>query len=364
MIEDKLIAVVVPAYNEGTQILSVIDSMPKFVDRIVIVNDGSTDNTSDIIRSSIEAGCKSDVSIEKYEPLYSDSTFDRAEVYLAELREKEEEFYPKHTVFNSNNYDRVVLIDQENSGVGGAVSVGYKWCREHRIDCTGVMDGDGQMDPSELKSIVEPVCREDIDYVKGDRLSHKAARYIIPKIRRFGNRVLSLLTKIASGYWHISDSQSGYTAISLNALDEIDLYKIYRRYGYPNDILTKLNAVNCSIRLVPIKPVYDVGEQSSMKIGKVIPRITWLLIKCFFYRISEKYFKNSFHPLFLFYIIGIALFIAIIPIFIYIIHTLYFTDGRVTTGIYMLFVLFAMFSFQAMGFGMWMDIQDNEKLNK
>ena len=364
MINNKLIAVVVPAYNEETQIQIVIETMPDFVDRIVVVNDGSTDNTSDIVRSIIGSGCKSDVSIEKYIHSYSDSAYDWAERCLVNIEEREEAFYPKHVVFNDTVDDRIVLIDQENSGAGAALAVGYKWCREHLIDCTCRMDGDGQMDPRELGSIAEPVCKEGIDYVKGNRLSHRAAFMIIPKVRRFGNSALSLLTKIASGYWNVSDTQTGYTAMSLNALQSIDLHKIYRSYGCPNDILVKLNITNCTIREVPIKPVYSVGEQSSMKIRKVIPRISWLLIRGFFYRMVEKYFKTSFHPLFLLYIIGIALLILSIPMFIYIL-IIFFTPGVVVPmGVYNIYLLFTLFSFFSIVFAMWMDIQDNEKLNK
>ena len=90
----------------------------------------------------------------------------------------------------------------------------------------------------------------------------------MPKWRYIGNSFLSLLTKIASGYWHIADSQTGYTAISLKALQTLDLDKIYKRYGMPNDMLVRLNAANFSVRDVPIKPVYDIGEKSGIKLTK------------------------------------------------------------------------------------------------
>ena len=141
------------------------------------------------------------------------------------------------------------------------------------------MAGDGQMDPDELEDICLPIIQNEADYVKGNRLIHKSAKYVIPKARFIGNSVLSMLTKIASGYWHISDTQTGYTAISLKALEKIDIYDIYKSYGMPNDLLVKLNIVYCSVKEIPIKPVYKVGEKSKMKITKVIPRVTLLLIK-------------------------------------------------------------------------------------
>ena len=103
------------------------------------------------------------------------------------------------------------------------------------------MDGDGQMDPNELEKICSPVIEEGVDYVKGNRLIHESAWVIIPKIRFFGNSILSIFTKIASGYWHVSDTQTGYTALSNHGLNSIPLYKIYKRYGMPNDMLIKLN---------------------------------------------------------------------------------------------------------------------------
>ncbi len=99
------------------------------------------------------------------------------------------------------------------------------------------MAGDGQMDPDELEDIIRPVIDEGIDYVKGNRLIHKSAKLVIPRQRFFGNSVLSILTKLASGYWHVSDTQTGYTAISLDGLNSIKLYDIYRRTGMPNNML-------------------------------------------------------------------------------------------------------------------------------
>ena len=152
-----------------------------------------------------------------------------------------------------------------------------------------------------IRSICLPVIKEEVDYVKGNRLIHGSANFVIPKTRFFGNSVLSLVTKIASGYWRISDTQTGFTAISLNALKSIRLYEIYKRYGMPNDMLVKLNMAYCTIREVPIKPVYRIGEKSKMKLYKVAPKISFLLIKSFFKRIWIKYFLKDFHPLFILY---------------------------------------------------------------
>lgn len=332
MLHGKTVAVTVPAYNEESQIGMVIETMPCFVDRIVIVNDGSKDNTADVVKKYISEDTSKTAIIAKASPKPEPDIYNRADIVLYEMRRREEARYPVHEIFNDNDTDRIVLITQENSGVGSAIAMGYKWCRDHGIDCTAVMAGDGQMDPGELESIVSPVIEHGIDYVKGNRLSHPAAKEIVPQIRYFGNNVLSLMTKIASGYWSVSDTQTGYTAISLSALNRITLYDIYHTYGCPNDILVKLNIAGCTLLEVPIKPIYNVGEKSKMKIMKVVPKIGWLLIRCFFKRLWNKYLVDSFHPLFLMYMFGMAMGTANIPVVLKLVNDVIVRGGGSTCG--------------------------------
>ncbi len=111
------------------------------------------------------------------------------------------------------------------------------------------MAGDAQMDPTDLPAIIAPVVNNQVDYSKGNRLFRGESWSMIPHYRYLGNSFLSFLTKIASGYWHIADSQCGYTAISLNALNLLDLDDIYKKYGVPNDILIKLNIENLRVAM-------------------------------------------------------------------------------------------------------------------
>ena len=112
----------------------------------------------------------------------------------------------------NKGHDRIVLIKlEENSGVGGAIAEGYKWCRDHQIQATAVMAGDAQMDPDDLPALLDPIVNGEVDYTKGNRLFTGEAWRKIPKTRYMGNAALSLMTKIASGYWHVADSQTGYT---------------------------------------------------------------------------------------------------------------------------------------------------------
>ncbi|NLJ07663.1 MAG: glycosyltransferase [Sphingobacteriales bacterium] len=364
MLNNKSVAVVVPAYNEEKQIEKVLSTMPAFVDRIIVVDDCSTDRTYQITESFREKLGKSDITL-KINSLKERNGYNHADYMVEELMKKESEELPPFEIIEGEENDRLISIRlKENSGVGGAIARGYKWCKDKGIECCAVMAGDGQMDPEELESIVLPVLTGEADYVKGNRLIHKSAPYIIPRTRFWGNSVLSILTKIASGYWHVSDTQCGYTAISLKALHSIELHKIYRRYGMPNDLLVKLNIAQCRLKEVEIKPVYHIGETSKLKPFRVIPTISWLLIKSFFHRLWQKYLLRNFHPLFILYHIGFLLFFALIPFIIYMVP-LMFMPGRQISNSIMFIVLFITISMlQSILFAMWMDIQDNERLYK
>ena len=253
MLEGKRVAVVVPAFDEEKLIVTTLASIPEYVDRVIVVDDASRDGTA-----AAAAG---------------------------------------------TGDERVsVITHDKNRGVGAAIVTGYQRALEEAIDVTCVMAGDNQMDPDDLEAIAGPVARGEVEYAKANRLFTGRAWELIPRNRYLGNAVLSLLTKIASGYWHVADSQSGYTAVSLRTLELLDLDRIYPRYGFPNDMLVHLNVINARVRDVPSRPVYGVGETSGIRLGKVIPAISWLLTKAFFWRMREKYVIRDFHPLVFFYV--------------------------------------------------------------
>ncbi|MBK1632330.1 ribonuclease BN [Thiohalocapsa halophila] len=315
MFLDRSLAVVVPCHNEQVLIRKVIETMPETVDRIFVVDDQSTDNTATVVQECV----------------------DRAR-------------------------ERVVLIrHEENQGVGGAIATGYKAALAERFDVTVVMAGDAQMDPAELPAIVGPVARGECDYTKGNRLFSGEAWEMIPRVRYLGNAMLSLLTKIASGYWHVADSQSGYTAISLRALETIDWDKMYKRYGQPNDLLVRLNIHGFRVQDVPIRPIYGIGEQSGIRPLRMIPRLSLLLHRLFWYRMLQKYVIRDFHPLLFFYTIGLMLFTPGLLFGIYLFLKRVVDGPVVATS-----ALFAMFLFitglQLLLFAMWMDMENNRHL--
>lgn len=365
MLNDKTIAVVVPAFNEEKQIRKVIESMPKFVDRIVIVNDNSTDQTKKVIKDCIIADKSKKIDIKDIYNQVQPNEYNWADMVAQENLKKELKHFAESETENLNeDSDRIILIHNKiNTGVGGAIARGYKWCKDHAIDCTAVMAGDGQMDPSELEKICMPVVRDNVDYVKGNRLIHRSSWLVIPKIRYFGNSILSILTKIASGYWHVSDTQTGYTAISKSALNAIRLHKIYNSYGMPNDMLVKLNIAMCTIKEVEIKPVYNIGEQSKMKVFKVIPKISWLLFKSFFKRLWIKYMFRDFHPLFVLYNSGFLLSIVNLRYLYFMLYNFFMPGLKISNEYLLIFIFLSISSIQFILFAMWMDIQDNERLN-
>ena len=312
MLEGKRVAVVVPAHNEEKLIAETVGTIPPFVDRVYIVDDRSTDGTVAAVRAIEDP--------------------------------------------------RVALIEHErNLGVGGAILTGYKQARDDRMDVTAVMAADAQMDPDDLETLAGAVARGEVDYAKANRLFTGQAWEVIPRYRYLGNAVLSLLTKIASGYWHVADSQSGYTAISLQYLELLDLDRIYERYGFPNDLLVHLNVWNARVRDYPSRPIYGVGERSGIRLRKVVPTISWLLVKGFFWRMREKYVIRDFHPLVFFYalgflatLIGLALGIAELVLRI--------MGNAITPATIVLVALLLISGSQFTLFAMWFDMESNKDL--
>jgi glycosyltransferase involved in cell wall biosynthesis len=312
VLEGKRIAVVVPAHDEEALVGATIQGIPQFVDRIYVVDDASGDGTVAAARA-VEDG--------------------RLEV----------------------------IAHDRNQGVGGAIVSGYRRAVADGLDVACVMAADNQMDPAELEKIVLPVIRGEVDYTKANRLFSGEAWRTIPRTRYLGNAVLSFLTKIASGYWHVADSQSGYTAASREILEQLDLERIYRGYGFPNDMLVHLNVWNARVRDVTARPVYGVGETSGIRYRRVVPRISWLLVKGFFWRMREKYVIRDFHPLVLFYALGFLM--TLVGLGLGIAETvLRILGNEVSVATVVLVALLLTFGSQFTLFAMWFDMESNKDL--
>ena len=255
-----------------------------------------------------------------------------------------------------------VLRHEENRGVGAAIATGYARCRELGVDVTCVMAADNQMDPDELASLVGPVARGEVEYAKANRLVSGEAWTLIPRSRYLGNAVLSLLTKIASGYWHVADSQAGYTAVSITALRRLDLDRLYRGYGFPNDVLVHLNVQNARVRDVPSRPIYGVGERSGIRIRRVAPRIAWLLFKGFWWRMTQKYVIRDFHPLVFFYALGGLMTVVGLVLGVIVACSRVFWGNEITTATVVLVALLLVSGTQFTLFAMWFDQEANKEL--
>jgi hypothetical protein len=223
------------------------------------------------------------------------------------------------------------------------------------------MAADGQMDPDDLEKLVDAVAKGECDYAKANRLFTGQAWQLIPHTRYLGNAALSFLTKIASGYWHVADSQSGYTAVSLETLNLLDLDRIYPRYGFPNDMLVHLNVWNRRVRDYPSRPIYGVGERSGIKLRSVIPRISWLLLRAFLWRLGQKYVIRDFHPLVLFYALGVSLFLVGLLLGLLEVG-LRIAGNQLPAATIVLVALLVISGLQLLLFAMWFDMESNREL--
>jgi glycosyltransferase involved in cell wall biosynthesis len=309
--EGRTVAVVVPAYNEEALVGSTVSGIPAFVDHIIVVDDGSKDETA-------------------------------ARAQTADKRVE-------------------VIPHERNQGVGAAIVTGYRRAIAIGVDVTCVMAADGQMDPDDLETLVRAIAIDETDYAKANRLFTGQAWQLIPRTRYLGNAALSFMTKIASGYWHVADSQSGYTAVNLETLKLLDLDRIYRRYGFPNDLLVHLNVFNRRVRDYPSRPIYGVGERSGIRLRHVVPKISWLLLKGFFWRMGQKYVIRDFHPLILFYMLGIVLFAGGLLLGVAEV-ALRIAGNPITSATIVLVALLVISGLQLLLFAMWFDMESNKDL--
>jgi glycosyltransferase involved in cell wall biosynthesis len=230
------IAVVVPAFNEERAVLRTVLGVPCFVDHVLVVDDASTD------RTFLEASRGRRPGLE-------------------------------------------VLRHPENRGVGAAIASGYRRALELGVDVAAVMAGDGQMDPSDLPRLLQPLAAGHADYTKGNRFGAPGVWREMPPARLCGNILLSLATKVTSGYWHVFDSQCGYAAASRRALEVIDAAGLFPRYGYPNDLLARLKAAGLRVADVPVRAVYGPAWRSGINWSTVIYPMSYVLLRSFLRRI-------------------------------------------------------------------------------
>jgi glycosyltransferase involved in cell wall biosynthesis len=193
---------------------------------------------------------------------------------------------------NSTDKRVQVLFHETNQGVGGAVVTGYIAALADNADVVVKVDGDGQMDPGLILTIAKPVLEGNADYSKGNRFDSLEDLFSMPKARIFGNAVLSLWSKLSSGYWNITDPTNGFTAIHRKALEAIQLGKLRKTYFFESDLLFRLSIVNAVVMDVPMVSVYG-NEKSNLKIRKVIFEFPWRHTVNLHKRIFYKYYLRE-----------------------------------------------------------------------
>jgi len=240
------VAVVIPCFNVRGHIIRVLEKIPAIVDQIYIVDDACPEKTGQFIENS----------------------------------------------FDCSNI--TVLYNKNNQGVGGAVITGYKQAIIDDYDVVVKLDGDGQMDPHFISSLIRPILEGKADYVKGNRFFSLESLKTMPTVRKFGNAILSLVNKVSSGYWNIMDPTNGYTAIHKKTLRLLPLEKLDQRYFFESDLLFRLGTIRAVVRDAPMSAHY-ADEESGLNIGQTARRFPWLYLKAFFKRVFYTYYLRDFN---------------------------------------------------------------------
>lgn len=250
------ITVVIPAYRTANTISHVLTKIPKYVDEILVINDCSPDKMAEVVEES----ARHDARI------------------------------------------KLINLDQ-NKGVGGATIAGYQKAIENGADIIVKIDSDDQMDLDYLPAILEPLVNNSADYTKGNRFMYLQNRKEMPALRRFGNITLSLLSKIASGYWNIFDCTNGYTAIWSDVAQKLPFENIHPRYFFETNMLIELGLLNAVVKDVFV-PINYKNHQSSLSEIDTVFRFPGLLLKAIYRRILLKYFYRDFTAFSVFLVFG------------------------------------------------------------
>ena len=234
------VAVVIPAYNESAKITETVASVPACADRVYVIDDASHDDTA--ARASAAA---TGAHVE-------------------------------------------VIRHPENRGVGAAIATGYKRVLADDLDVALVMAGDGQMDPRDAPALLAPIASGAADYVKGNRFLDPAIWRTMPPSRIVGNVLLSAATRVTSGYRHVFDSQCGYTAIHRRAIAALDLDALWARYGYPNDLLSRLHVAGMRVADVRVRAIYGAQWRSGIHLGTALHPIPYVLLRSWSARVRAE----------------------------------------------------------------------------
>lgn len=287
MYKDSTVGVVVPAYNEAGFVGSVLRDIPDFADRIYAIDDASTDETW---REIVETADTTGKSTQGTDTPLDVCTFANGERTQA----------PAHADTSSRRLferrvgdcrctgDVVAIQHAENFGAGGAIKTGYLAALIDGVDIVVTIDADGQMDPTIMERFLVPIVEGTAEYTKGTRFADSEYRDEMPLIRTVGNLALTYMTKVASGYWGVTDSQNGYTAITRSALRRIDVEDLFEYYAYCNAVLVRLNVHDVPVADIEVPTQYG-EENSDIEYVEFIAKVTPMLSRKFLWRLWRKY---------------------------------------------------------------------------
>ncbi|WP_414092929.1 glycosyltransferase family 2 protein [Legionella sainthelensi] len=203
---------------------------------------------------------------------------------------------PEHSgdFVRANCFDRrVSVIHHENNlGVGGAVLTGYRAALKHGIDIIVKVDGDGQMDPALIPRFILPIFHKDADYTKGNRFFNLEKIHTMPKSRLVGNAILSLMSKLSTGYWNLFDPTNGFTAIHRDVAQSLPFDKISRRFFFETDMLFRLNTMRAVVVDVSMDAQY-AEEVSNLKISSIFGEFLLKHMRNFSKRIFYNYYLRD-----------------------------------------------------------------------
>lgn len=239
------VAVIIPCYKTKSKILEVIMKIGSEVQLIVVVDDKCPEETGSYVQSRA-----SDPRV-------------------------------------------VVLFHEVNKGVGGSTKTGYKYAIQAGAEIIFKLDGDGQMDPSLIPMFLDTLVADQSDYVTGNRFWSINHVKQMPKIRLFGNLLLSFFAKVSTGYWNLFDPNNGFTAIRRQSLLNLPLELIDDRYFFESDILFRLYLNNAKISQIAMYAKYE-DEESNLKIYKILLEFSFKHIRNLMKRIIYTYFLRDF----------------------------------------------------------------------
>lgn len=313
MYRNKKLAVIMPAYNEEMLVRKALSSVPPFVDKIFVINDASTDKT------------------------------------LTRIRQEQKQ------------NKKIVLINNEtNGGIGYGIKAGLRMAAEQEAQYMAIMAGDAQMDPKYLREMLDELQSRGLDFIKANRFMHYEELKSMPRYRRWGNIIVTILTKFATGYYSIFDTQNGYVIYTKKAVDQMPWHLIGDRYEYENTVLIGLSIIGAKVGDISIPALYG-DEKSTIKLFSTTMRVLIVLFKGFWIRIYYKYVLYNFHPVALFLFSGLLMLLLGLIFGVYTVYEKLVSHIIPTSGTVVLVGISLMIGFQLLLTSFILDVMEEKK---